>query len=185
MKTKKPALFPESRNCMQNLLRHDRHGRACMQKVRGFGRHTIYSILRMQHIQGSSQPLKRTKHGDDVISLEEVHVCCRMCHCCRFLIHLNRQDASTNTVPLVSQLVHCPSKMFVHLRKKNHKGSLFAFTWKTTTMPWFWISTAPRRLWQVILFTAKYSIKRIDTFAKQSQMLQQKSSLQRSLLKPI
>jgi len=104
-----------------------------------------------------------TKHGDDMISLEEVHVCCRMCHCCRFLIHLNRQDASTNTVPLVSQLVH-PWNMFVHLRKKNHKGSLFAFTWKTTTMPWFWISTAPRRLWQVILFTAKYSIKRINTF---------------------
>jgi hypothetical protein len=111
-----------------------------------------------------------TKHGDDEISLEEVHVCCRMCHCCRFLIHLNRQDASTNTAPLVSQLVH-PSNMLMQLRKKNHKGSPFAFTWKTTTMPWFWISTAPRRSWQVILFTAKHSIKQSNTFAKQSRFL--------------
>ena len=55
-------------------------------------------------------------------SLEEVHFCCRMCHCCRFLIHLNRRDASTNLAPLVSQLVH-PSNMLMHLRKKNHKGS--------------------------------------------------------------
>ena len=47
-----------------------------------------------------------TKHGNDEISLEEVHVCCCICNCCRFLIHLNRQDASKDTAPLVSQLVH-------------------------------------------------------------------------------
>ena len=43
--------------------------------------------------------------------------------------------------------------------------------WKTATMPWIWISTA-RRFWTVILFTAKYSIKRINTFLRQTISLQ-------------
>ena len=58
---------------MQNLLRHDRHGRAWMQKVRGFGRHTIYSILRMQQIRASRsntnkavESLQKQAQADDL-----------------------------------------------------------------------------------------------------------------------
>ena len=81
-----------------------------------------------------------------------------------------RQDVSQDTVPPASQRAPHLNTPIVFC-KKNLKGSPFAFTWKTTTMPWFWISTAPRRLWQVILFATKCSIQRIDMFVKQSQFL--------------
>jgi hypothetical protein len=61
---------------------------------------------------------------------------------------MRRQDASPDMEYLALQpMPHLNTLMF--LRKKNLKANPYAFTWKTTTTPWFSISTTPLLLFQV------------------------------------
>jgi hypothetical protein len=100
---------------------------------------------KMIEVAGYSRDV--TFYGNNEISLEEVHGPFSA-SLCRFLHITHRQGASADMELLVFQRVHVLSTRTL-FHKRSLKDNPYAFTWRTTTMRWFWISTAPPLLLQV------------------------------------